>query len=219
MNRAAPRFAFFFTVIVAIVSSGPGAARAQETWGQGQGSASAWQAGSSSSATTATHPVLSGSGSNWTAGKGSFESHNQQGGVWHDGAASSVSVNKSSAKNFASGHPAFNALRKPPSSGSLPAITHGASPAGRGQPSHSAVGLHQGLKGHALASHLNSSAPRHFTGRSAFPGRGNTLRKSAAPTGFSSKPEVKSKADSLQSPSLSDPFGNGEPATPDDSSH
>jgi len=232
MNGANPGRPLLIVVIASACLLSLPVAQAQENWDQSRGGASAWQAGSTTAPTAGTRAVLAGSGSGWTAGKGSFESRSQTGGVWREGAASPGVVSKSPAKSIGAGNPLFG---KSPSSAHLaspPMIPRPGAPGGKPQITRSSVGQHNSPGSSAGGSAFKSGAGHTMPGpgsQFASRSRNTTTRKKAAPTSFTSptqsKPESKSLDGSSTSDQLngqeptSDPFGGQEPSTPEETPH
>lgn len=232
MNGANPGRPLLIVVIASACLLRLPAAQAQENWDQGRGGASAWQAGSTAAPTAGTRAVLAGGGSGWIAGKGSFESRSQTGGVWREGAASSAVVSKAPTKSISAGNPLFGKSSAPAHLASAPLIPRPGAPASSSQLTRSSVGQHHSFGSSPGGSAFKSGGVHTMPGpRSQFASRSrnSTTGKKAAPTSFASPTQSKPGSKSLDGSSTSDqlngqeptsdPFGGQEPSTPEETPH
>ncbi|MGO8759781.1 MAG: hypothetical protein ACLQG3_16810 [Terracidiphilus sp.] len=107
MSDARRRNTLSLAVLAAVSLVCLAAAQAQqETWQSSRGGASSWGAGAKTGARQSTAGPMTGASSSWIAGKGSFESTSQPGGVWQDRFAPAVAAGNPSPKSFSAGtHP------------------------------------------------------------------------------------------------------------------
>lgn len=104
------------TVPVAVLSMavllGQQSLTAQESWQPTRSGASTWGSGTPVRSTSTAGSGSFGDGANWSAGKGSFGSAKQPGGVWTTGSGISAS-NKSASGPNATGSPTSGVTPKP----------------------------------------------------------------------------------------------------------
>lgn len=207
MSCPSPRIVFAIAVAAAAGFLVVPANRAQESWGGGTSASSSWHAGtnSTSSSSTSAHAVIPGSSSSWTAGKGTFGTGSQPGGVWREASTSSA-IGAATGRKMTSteANPFGRASTLP---GARPALhsTAGAHPSsgssgmknsGRGAPSKSPF-AHASTGNHSSRLGSNGTAMHKISTGSSFGSSSSDRLKTNSLESHSSSPFGKSVSDSL----------------------
>jgi hypothetical protein len=216
-NRLRAMIPFAAVAVAAFLSMD--AANGQESWQPARGGASSW--GSGPAAGTSTSKAGTGAfgdGAGWNAGKASFGSAKQPGGVWVDGSASPAASSKSTAKPIAVGNSPSVDGGKLTGVHSALATSHVSAPQSKAPVAHASSGLGSAKNLHpGMASGGRGGSTKLSSAKSTAPASKGRTSSSSTSSGFGKPKEsepgldLPSGSSSGAKPGLDDPAEPGEP--------
>lgn len=210
MNRMRLSTMVSMPVFALAVLSSQGASSAQESWQPARGGASSWGSGPAQSSTSVAGNSVFGRDGDWNAGKGSFGSAKQPGGVW-TAVPALPATNKSVLAPVAAGSVPLRQAPKPSGPHATPPAGSTAAPRSNAQVSQAhtswkpPIALHFGMaNGNRGGAYHSSSAKSASLGSQGRASSNNRTTTSPA--------IVKPKRTSQSGNPLGGPNSAGEPA-------